>query len=75
MDCYILCCILPLNGTIHLRKDYKILGLNINERGTEEFITKRNKICPSELYLCTFRQLQTPGNHSKGAEQQALTKF
>jgi len=44
MDCCILGCVLPLNGTIYLRKDYKILGLNINERKNREFVTKRNKI-------------------------------
>lgn len=75
MYCDILCYVLPLNGTIHLRTDYKILGLNINERETEEFVTKRNKAYPSGLYLCTFSQLQTPDNHSKVAEQQEFTKF
>lgn len=41
MDCYILGCVLPLNRTIYLRKDYKILGLNINERKTGNFFTER----------------------------------
>lgn len=40
MDCYILGCVLPLNRTIYLRKDCKILGLNINERKTGNFLLR-----------------------------------
>lgn len=74
MDCYILGCALPLNGTIYLRKDYKILGLNINERKNREFVTKRSKMYPSGLYFYIFSQLRTPDNHRKAAEQAAFAK-
>lgn len=74
MDCYILGCVLPLNGNIYLRKDCKILGLNINERKNREFVTERNKVYPSELHFYTFSQLQTPDNHRKAAGQQAFVK-
>lgn len=74
MDCYILGYVVPLNGIIYLRKNYKILGLNINERKNREFVTKRNKVCASGLYFFTFSQLQTPDNHRKAAEQQAFAK-
>lgn len=73
MDSYILGCVLLLNGTIYLRKNYKILGLNLNERKTREFVSKTNKVYPSGLYFHTFSQLQSPDNHRKAAEQ-ALTK-
>lgn len=51
MDCYILGCVLPLNGTIYFRKDYKILGLNINERKNREFVMKRTKGYPRGRYF------------------------
>lgn len=51
MECYILGCVLPLNGAIYLRKDSKILGLNINESKNREFVTKiTTKGYPREDY-------------------------
>lgn len=44
MDCYILCCVLPFKWNHSFKKDYKILGLNINEREIEKFVTKKNKV-------------------------------